>query len=182
LDVRADGYRQVLRIAKYEPQHSVYKLKKFSDRASSVADNMDVFEAKLETALKNYTIQLDLAGIGISLLNRKLVEVIYMTASDLKFEFTDTNVSQAITLSVGSTQVDNQLHDAIFPVILQPTPIDRMLNGQAPLPTIQGSAVWLKDQGVFTIVLLVLRCTHFDSRTWSILYKILLNPASSVDH
>jgi vacuolar protein sorting-associated protein 13A/C len=161
LDVRADGYQQVLRITKYEPQHSVYKLKNISDRASSVASNIDVFEAKSEIAHRNYTIQLDLAGIGISLMSRKLVEVIYMTASDLKFEFTDTNVSQAITLSVGSTQVDNQLHDAIFPVIMQPTPMDKMLKGQAPLPTIQGSVVWLKDQGAYIIILSDLRCAYF---------------------
>lgn len=76
-----------------------------------------------------------------------MVEVVYVSMDALKFEYTDSPVAQAVNLSCGTLQVDNQLHDAIYPVVLQPTPIAKESTGVAALPTVQASVIWLKDQG-----------------------------------
>jgi vacuolar protein sorting-associated protein 13A/C len=150
LDVRADGQKQALRITNYEPQHSLYKPRRFTashDRKNSTMSSTDAFEAVTEEVTETLVFRVEFAGIGISLVNRKMVEVIYVTVGNLKFEYTDSNIAQAVTLSCSSLQIDNQLHDALYPVILQPTPIPKESSGVAALPTVQASVIWLKDQG-----------------------------------
>jgi len=58
----------------------------------------------------------------------------------------DSEVAQTINLTLASIQLDNQLHDAIFPVTLQPTPLPK--NDHAALtnlPAVQASLMVLKD-------------------------------------
>jgi vacuolar protein sorting-associated protein 13A/C len=90
---------------------------------------------------------LDLGGIGLSLMNKKMLEVVYLSMNSLKFEYSSSPVAQAVNLSLGTLQIDNQLHDAIYPVLLQPTPIPKDASAVAAPPTIQASAIWLNDQG-----------------------------------
>lgn len=95
------------------------------------------------------SVVIDLCGIGVSLVNKRMVEIIYATIDNLKFEYTDSTTARAINLSCGHLQVDNQLHDALYPVILQPTPIPKDASGVGALPTVQASTIWLKDQGLW---------------------------------
>ncbi|KAL1697196.1 hypothetical protein GGG16DRAFT_107114 [Schizophyllum commune] len=149
LDVRADGPRQILEISNYVEELSVYKPRPRSNSTATRQDSIsstEAFEAVSDEVKPNLTFDIDFEGIGISLINKKLTEVVYMTLTQLKFEYSDSPVAQAINLTCGSIQLDNQLHDAIYPVILQPTPIPKEANGVAGLPTIQSSLMWLKDQ------------------------------------
>jgi vacuolar protein sorting-associated protein 13A/C len=88
-----------------------------------------------------------LEGIGISLVNRRVIEVVYISLENLKFDYAAGAVSQSVALSCGTVQIDNQLHDATFPVVLQPTPIPSEASNVAALPTVQLSLMWLNDQG-----------------------------------
>jgi vacuolar protein sorting-associated protein 13A/C len=81
----------------------------------------------------------------VSLINRQLMEVVYLSLSNLKAEYASSSVAQSVTVACGSLQIDNQLHDAIFPVVLQPTPLGKEA-GVAALPTVQASLIWLNDQ------------------------------------
>ncbi|KAH7930968.1 vacuolar protein sorting-associated protein 13 [Leucogyrophana mollusca] len=150
LDVRADGHKQVLRITHYVAENSVYKPKHRSTgslaRSDTMASSSEAFEAVTEDMSPTFSFNLELAGIGMSLVNRRMVEVIYISIEALKFEYNNSMVAQAVNLSCGSLQIDNQLHDALYPVILQPSPISKEATGVAVLPTIQGSVIWLKDQ------------------------------------
>jgi hypothetical protein len=181
LDVRADGHQQVLRITKYEQQYSVYKARRPSahDRRASMASGSEAFEAVTEVVAQNLSLQIEFTGIGISLMNRKMTEVIYMTIGALKFEYTDSNIAQTVNLSCGSLQIDNQLHDAIYPVILQPTPIDKESSGLAAPPTVQGSVVWLKDQGANARPIHVTRSQLSALRTRGFVHQVLLDITSS---
>lgn len=107
----------------------------------------EAFEAVTEEIQPTLTFNVDLEGIGVSLINRRVVEVIYLSLERLKFEYSTSAIAQAVNLSCGSLQIDNQLHDAIFPVILQPTPIAKETSDVAALPTVQASVIWLNDQG-----------------------------------
>ena len=66
----------------------------------------------------------------------------------LKSEYNDNPVAQAVNISCDALEIDNQLHDALYPLILQPTPIVKESLGVAALPTVQGCVIWLKDQGL----------------------------------
>ncbi|KAJ6604648.1 vacuolar protein sorting-associated protein 13 [Mycena vulgaris] len=150
LDVRADGHKQVLRITNYNPEMSLYKPKRMNSmplsRQDTISGSAEAFDAITEEVLPTLAFTVDFAGIGISLVNKKLIEVIYVSMNALKFEYTNSTVAQAVNLSCGTLQIDNQLHDALYPVILQPTPIPKESNGTTALPTVQASVIWLKDQ------------------------------------
>lgn len=150
LDVKADGHQQILRITPYVAEHSLYKPKHHSSSSLSRSDTMtsssEGFEAIMEDVSPTLTFNVEFAGIAISLVNRKMVEVVYTSIEAFKFEYSNSPVSQSVNLSCGSLQIDNQLHDALYPVILQPSPISKEASGIAILPTIQGSVIWLKDQ------------------------------------
>jgi vacuolar protein sorting-associated protein 13A/C len=107
---------------------------------------VEAFEAVLEDVPPTMTFKLNLEGVGVSLINRKLAEVVYLTGLGLKFEYTMSPIAQAVNLSCGSLQVDNQLHDALFPVVLQPTPLSSSAREVAALPTVQASVIWLTDE------------------------------------
>lgn len=152
LDVRADKEKQILRITNYNPEQSLYKPRQRSNtmtssRQDTISSSAEAFEAITEEVTSSLTFLIDLPGLGVSLVNKRMVEVIYMSMDAIKFEYTNSTVAQSINLALGTLQIDNQLHEAIFPVILQPTPIAKESSGVAALPTAQASVIWLKDQG-----------------------------------
>jgi vacuolar protein sorting-associated protein 13A/C len=150
LDVRAHKHTHILSITHYHPERSVYKPKGYKpstfDSLDTIASGVEAFEAMHEDASPTLTLTLECAGIGLSLVNRKLVEVIYISVDALKLEYTDSRAAQTISVSCGWLQIDNQLHEALYPVILQPTPIPRD-SSEAAAPTVQGSLICLKDRG-----------------------------------
>jgi vacuolar protein sorting-associated protein 13A/C len=154
LDVRADGHQQILSITNYDAERSLYKPRRRSTgslaRSDTMSSGQEAFEAVTEEITPTLAINVDFAGIGLSLMNRKMVEVVYLSINALKFEYTTSEVAQAVTLACGTLQIDNQLHDAIFPVVLQPTPISKEAAGVAALPTVQASLIWLNDEGWYT--------------------------------
>lgn len=152
LDVRADGEKQILRITNYNPDRSLYKPRQRSNslsvsRQDTMSSSAEAFEAITEEVSSDLTIVIDLAGVGISLINKRMVEVIYLVTDTIKFEYANSAIAQSVNLACGTLQIDNQLHEAIFPVILQPTPIAKESAGVGALPTVQASVIWLKDQG-----------------------------------
>jgi len=146
-----------------------------------MSSTLDSFEAVSEESKPLMTFTLDLAGIGVSLINRRLMEVIYATLDQLKFEYVDSSVAQAVTLSCGSLQVDNQLHDALFPVILQPTPLPKGAAEVGALPTIQASIIWLKDQGAKLNLTTNLDHSLSAHSPWCSLCQVLFYPSPSPD-
>ena len=152
LDVRANGQKQVLRITNFNAEQSLYKLRQrvnsiSATRQDTVSSATDAFEAITEEVAPILGITVDLAGIGVSLINKRLVEVVYLIIGAINFEYTNSTVAQSVNLSCGTLQIDNQLHEALFPVILQPTPIAKESASVGALPTVQASIIWLKDQG-----------------------------------
>jgi vacuolar protein sorting-associated protein 13A/C len=78
LDVRADGHKQVLRITNYNPELSLYKPKRTNSmplsRQDTISGSAEAFDAITEEVLPTLAFTVDFAGIGISLVNKKLVE------------------------------------------------------------------------------------------------------------
>ncbi|KAJ4486135.1 vacuolar protein sorting-associated protein 13 [Lentinula aciculospora] len=147
LDVRADGDKQVLSITNYNAEQSLYKPKRSNtgslSRQDTISSTGESFEAITEEDAPTLGISIHFSGIGVSLVNRRLIEVIYMSLNSLAFEYTNSTVAQSFTVSCGTLQIDNQLHDALYPVILQPTPLPK---DSAALPTVQASIILLQDE------------------------------------
>lgn len=185
LDVRAEGHKQVLRITNYNAEYSLYKPRRRDTasltRQDSMSSSQDAFEAVQETVSPVLTIVFDLHGIGVSLINRRMVEVVYLSLNALKFEYAKNPLAQSVNLSCGTLQIDNQLHDALFPVVLQPTPISQD-SKVAALPTVQASMIWLNDEGGLHLVYTGSSAfAHDPSRARRVLRQVLLNSFAGTD-
>lgn len=156
LDVRADGPSQVLCVTNYEEEHSMYRLKRRDtgiSRAGTTATGTE-FEAIQENVPPSLILKLDLEGLGVSLINKKLTEVVYFSIRELKFDYAYSATAQSFNIACGMIQVDNQVHGAYFPVLLQPTPINKQARGAGALPTLQASIILLNDSGMFPEIVL----------------------------
>jgi vacuolar protein sorting-associated protein 13A/C len=182
MDVRASGHQQVLRLSNYNEETSLYRPKLHSSssslRVDTISSGAEAFEAITEDNQPSFLLDVVFEGIGVSLVNRRVIEVVYLSLESLKLDYTSSVVAQSVNLSCGTLQIDNQLHDATFPVVLQPTPIASNVSNVAALPTVQLSLLWLNDQGEFNT-----KCTSFPPdrtffRTRCALRQVLLDPAA----
>ncbi|KAH7345058.1 hypothetical protein B0J17DRAFT_763771 [Rhizoctonia solani] len=146
LDVKAEGPSQTLTISNYLEERSVYKRRA---RAASgtlqrqdTMSSQEAFEAVTAKATVGLVVKLDLEGIGLSLVNKRMTEILYLSVEGVLIQYTDTDAAQICDVSLRRLQIDNQLHDCQFPIVLQPT-----LLAQDPhaLPAIQGALMVLKD-------------------------------------
>lgn len=161
LDVRSEGQARVLSISNYSEETSLSESRPRSGTLDSTApqrmvtlgSSVETFEAFTEEIIPTIALTVELDGIGISMINRQLVEVVYLTLKKLKIEYTDSPVAQAINVACGWIQIDNQLHEAIFPVLLLPMSLPRDGNALEVQPALQASMLVLKDQcGSFTTI------------------------------
>ena len=150
LDVRAEDGAQTLCVSNYVEEYSLYKPKLRRQNSVARSDTLTGTEAfetvQASNVVPNLTLNLDFEGFGLSLVNKRMVEVVYLSSTAVKFEYVDSDAAQTINLSLGAVQVDNQLHDAQYPVVLQPTPVSKSSDaGTADLPAMQASLMVLKD-------------------------------------
>jgi vacuolar protein sorting-associated protein 13A/C len=185
MDVRASGHQQVLRLSNYNEETSLYRPKSYPSSSSLRIDTMssgtEAFEAITEDNQPSFLLDVVLEGIGVSLVNRRVTEVVYVSLENLKLDYTSSAVAQSVNLSCGTLQIDNQLHDATFPVVLQPTPIATNVRNVAALPTVQLSLLWLNDQGEFNTKCHGSLPDRAFFRTRCAVRQVLLYPASSLN-
>jgi vacuolar protein sorting-associated protein 13A/C len=185
MDVRASGHQQVLRLSNYNEETSLYRPKLHASTSSLRIDTVssaEGFEAITEDSQPSFLLDVVLEGIGVSLVNRRVIEVVYLSLENLKLDYSASSVAQSVNLSCGTLQIDNQLHDATFPVVLQPTPIASNVSNVAALPTVQLSLLWLNDQGETDINCTAPPAYHTSLRTRCAVRQVLLYPAASFDY
>ncbi|GAB1518861.1 Vacuolar protein sorting-associated protein 13 [Rhizoctonia solani] len=146
LDVKAEGPSQTLTISNYLEERSVYKRRA---RAASgtlqrqdTMSSQEAFEAVTAKANVGLVFKLDFEGVGLSLVNKRMMEILYLSVEGVLLQYTDTDAAQICDVSLRRLQIDNQLHDCQFPIVLQPTLLAQDPNA---LPAIQGSLMMLKD-------------------------------------
>jgi len=151
LDVLAEGHFQLLRITNYDEHHSLFKLQRGDtslsmSRASSQSSRDLEFEAKEEKSPTTFSVNLSLEGIGISVINRDMVELLYASFRGIRLAYGDSATSQAVRFSIKWIQIDNQLFGGIFPLLLYPSVIPRDGKELEVHPNLQVSVILLKDQ------------------------------------
>lgn len=107
--------------------------------------SQEAFEAIQEDGPPSLTVMVFLDSFGLSLLNRAMVEVVYLSSKAFKLEYAASDISQTINLTIGHLQIDNQLPEATFHVVLQPSPLPSRRSGP-PLPVVQSSIILLNDK------------------------------------
>jgi hypothetical protein len=78
--------------------------------------------AKSSKRKQKFTAHLSLRGIGVSVVNRVPVELVYVSMSDIMIDYEDNKREQTFDFSIGHLQVDNQGFLTQFPVLLWTRP------------------------------------------------------------
>ncbi len=150
LDVRADGPTQTLVLSNYSESNSNFKLTRQNSNLSRT-DTMSTmrdagFEAVDVDTRIIWSFNLELEGVGISIINRNVQELAYVSFKGLEVHYTESDVTTAINLICKWIQIDNQLFGGLFPIVLYPTVLPKDGKDLEVHPTLQVSLIRLKDQ------------------------------------
>lgn len=141
LSVVADGPTQTLVVSNWKPSKSVYKQKS----ASSSRSTTDGFEVKDVDTDVTFKAKLRLAGIGVSLVNRQLRELLYITLRDIDLTYGDSALYQQFSTTIKWIQIDNQLYGGIFPILFYPSVVPKTGKEMEAHPILQTSITKVKD-------------------------------------
>ena len=162
LNVIADGPTQALIISNYDPISSIYKLRDVpvdsrngqiqntaSNRAirssTSLSSTPELFETEEEDnkILKNITV--NIAGFGISLINKQFKELAYISIKGLELSYKDSELYDTFGWKVKWIQIDNQLFGSVYQNVLYPTAIAKTTEDLESHPIFSGSISKVKD-------------------------------------
>ncbi|ORZ00047.1 hypothetical protein BCR41DRAFT_313859 [Lobosporangium transversale] len=157
IDVIAEGPTQVLVLADYDSKQSMFKQRSSSqltlveredaDRDFSNKDlNKEGFEVIDVDAVVTFSFQVRLECIGISILNQRMQELMYLSMTGLEMRYTDSNMYQSINMMVKWLQIDNQLYGGSSPIILCPTQTPKDGKDASAHPTLHSALVRAKDE------------------------------------
>ncbi|KAF9111925.1 hypothetical protein BGX27_004234 [Mortierella sp. AM989] len=153
IDVVAEGPTHVLVLADYDSKQSIFKQRSSSqllerddgDRESSKDMTKDGFEVIDVDAVVTFSFQIRLECIGISVLNQRMQELVYLSMTGLETRYTDSNMYQSVNMMVRWLQIDNQLYGGSNPIILCPTQTHKDGKDASAHPTLHSALVRAKD-------------------------------------
>lgn len=122
LNIAAEGPTQTLVLSNYRASKSLYKQKSGQASQTGVATG---FEAKDIESEVTFKAQLRLAGFGISVVNKNLKELLYMTFREIELKYNDSKLYQTLNSTIKWVQIDNQLYGGIFPILLYPSVVPK---------------------------------------------------------
>ncbi|KAF9166895.1 hypothetical protein DFQ26_006563 [Actinomortierella ambigua] len=157
IDVVAEGPTQVLVLADYDSKQSMFIQRSSSQLTLTERGNeretngsgrelaKEGFEVIDIDAVVTFSFQIRLEGIGISILNPRMQELMYLSMTGLELRYTDSNMYQSLNMMVRWLQIDNQLYGGSNPIILAPTQLPKDTKDAQSHPTLHGALVRAKD-------------------------------------
>lgn len=148
LDVRADGPTQTLVISNWSEAHSNYKMKRQNStlsRSETMRTDAGFEAVDVDTKIIS-SFNIELEGLGISLINRSQQELAYVSFRGLEFHYSESEVTTAFNLICKWIQIDNQLFSGLFPIVLYPAVIAPNQTDLESHPTLQASLIRSKDE------------------------------------
>jgi vacuolar protein sorting-associated protein 13A/C len=142
INVAADGPTQTLILSNYKPSKSLYKQNTGVGSNTSAAGGFEVKEVDTDIT---FHAQLKLAGIGVSLINAQLKELVYITFRDISLQYSESALYQTIRSSIKWVQIDNQLYGGIFPMILYPSVVPKNTKETEAHPSVHAMITRVKD-------------------------------------
>ncbi|ORY51917.1 hypothetical protein BCR33DRAFT_712120 [Rhizoclosmatium globosum] len=120
IQVYAEGPTLVISLGNYNESNSVYK-RLSTVRGSTSASGDEGFQKLNKEVKEHMTVQIRLEGIGISVIDRQVKELLYASAKNIEFAYVDTSMAQSITFSINWLQIDNQRYGSLDPIFLYPS-------------------------------------------------------------
>ncbi|KAF5093513.1 hypothetical protein D0Z00_004029 [Geotrichum galactomycetum] len=145
LNVVADGPTQTLVMSDYDPSISLYKMNtQTSSSHNSVAQN-EQFSVHDDEGEIQSSITVRFEGIGVSLINRRMQELCYMTLRGIEFQYKCSEIYETFSMKMKWMQIDNQLYGAIYPILLFPSVVPQTGKEMDTHPTFSGSITKVRD-------------------------------------
>lgn len=141
IDVTADGPRQILVLSNYKQSQSMYKQKSAKAAQSTSAG----FELKDQDTDVTFSVQIRFAGLGISLINRNMHELMYVTFRDIDLKYNESALYQSVNWTTKWIQIDNQLYGGIFPILLYPSVVPKTGKEMEAHPIFHMAVTRVKD-------------------------------------
>ncbi|OCK84928.1 vacuolar protein sorting-associated protein 13 [Lepidopterella palustris CBS 459.81] len=141
LNVIANGPTQTFVLSNFKQSKSLYK----QNSAAASQSTTGGFEVKKMDTDVTFKAQLRLAGIGISLINRQMRELVYVTFRDIELKYSDSALYQTLNTTVKWIQIDNQLYGGIFPIIFYPSVVPKTGKEMEAHPIFQMNITRVKD-------------------------------------
>lgn len=142
INIVADGPTQTLVLSNFKPSKSIYKQQK----GQSSQNNMSAgFEVKEMNSDVNFKAQLRLGGIGISLINQNLKELLYLTFREIEIKYRESALYQTLNTTIKWIQIDNQLYGGIFPILLYPSVVPKTGKEMEAHPIFHAMVTRVKD-------------------------------------
>lgn len=142
LNIVAEGPTQTLVLSNYKQSKSLYQQKSGHASQGSVATGFEVKEMDSEVTFKA---QLRLAGLGISLVNKQLKELLYLTFREIEIKYGDSELYQTLNSTIKWIQIDNQLYGGIFPILLYPSVVPKTGKEMEAHPIFHSMVTRVKD-------------------------------------
>ncbi|ORX97315.1 hypothetical protein K493DRAFT_336590 [Basidiobolus meristosporus CBS 931.73] len=147
IDVFADGPIIELSLTKYGHSNSIYRPKHpqeaLNRRDSARESGFEVVEVD---SVVTFTLHFRLEGIGISLINRHIQELVYASLRSVQLNYTESTIQTSVSVVVKWMQIDNQLYGAVTPTIFYPTFISKNSKNTDLLPVLQAAIIKSKDK------------------------------------
>ena len=144
VNIVADGPTQTLVLSNYKPSKSLYRQKTGQINASTTSVNQGFEVKKIESEV-NFKAELRLAGFGVSLVNSKLKELLYMTFREIQIKYGDSKLYQTLNTTVKWIQIDNQLYGGVFPILMYPSVVPKTGKEMEAHPIFHVAVTRVKD-------------------------------------
>ena len=141
LNIVAEGPTQTLVLSKYRPSQSMYQQKSGSAQASQQTG----FEVKDLESDVTFKAQLRLAGVGVSLVNTQMKELLYLTLREIELKYGDSALYQTLNSTIKWIQIDNQLYGGIFPILFYPSVVPKTGKEMEAHPIFHAMVTRVKD-------------------------------------
>ncbi|KAF5121413.1 hypothetical protein DV113_003859 [Geotrichum candidum] len=151
LNVVADGPTQTLVMSDYDPSISLYKMNTQLTSSKSSVVPTEQFSVQDDEGEIQSSITVRFEGIGVSLINRRMQELCYMTLRGIEFQYKCSEIYETFSMKMKWMQIDNQLYGAIYPILLFPSVVPQTGKEMDTHPTFSGSITKVRDDshGVF---------------------------------
>ncbi|CAO3674063.1 hypothetical protein G6F70_001780 [Rhizopus microsporus] len=154
IDIKIQGGRRVVELTPYRQSESQFKpvsgsLSRSSSMSSVDSAAREGFEVVDVDMKVNAVFQLQLREVGISLIDRQLQELAYITFRGIDLKLSDSTLYHSLRWNIDWVQIDNQMYGSVFPILLYPTNStnsgDRTKSNNKILPTVQLALDRVKD-------------------------------------
>lgn len=142
INIAADGPTQTLVLSNFKPSKSMYKQQRGQSSQTGTSTGFEVKEMNSDV---NFKAQLRLGGIGISLINQNLKELLYLTFREIEIKFRESILYQTLNTTIKWIQIDNQLYGGIFPILLYPSVVPKTGKEMEAHPIFHAMVTRVKD-------------------------------------